>query len=182
MTDGTDFFDFLTLWMYLLSPAAIFVLELTRSCQKSQVQVKEEGEEQSGAAAMIRQSGNILDIATAMCSRSNCGVGYLSTSIVSTHLGKAFVGRPTRAMLVLSRARCASIAMACTRLPGSTVPWSATTGSIPCGITIDAIPCSTTFVPSGLALVNVSHQRPSSMIYGSKLPYKVTGSAFLWLA
>ena len=36
---------------------------------------------QSGAAALIRQSGNILDIATAFCSRSSCAIG----SAVSTH-------------------------------------------------------------------------------------------------
>ena len=30
----------------------------------------------SGAASMLHQSGNILDIATATCSRSNCAVGF----------------------------------------------------------------------------------------------------------
>ena len=32
----------------------------------------------SGAASMLRQSGNILDIATAMCSRSNCAVASIA--------------------------------------------------------------------------------------------------------
>ena len=107
-----------------------------------------------------------------------------------THLRKAFVGRPTRAKLVLSWAHCVSLAMACARLPGSTLRkkildvffWGCHEGSIAYGITIDALPCSTTFVPSGLAQANVSHLRLSSMFCCSKLPFEVTGSAFLWLA
>ena len=34
--------------------------------------------EQSGAAALLPQSGNNLDIATANCSRSNCALGFVN--------------------------------------------------------------------------------------------------------
>ena len=39
----------------------------------------------SGVAALIRQSGNIFDVASAICSRSNCALGFLSISIMSIH-------------------------------------------------------------------------------------------------
>ena len=81
------------------------------------------------------------------------------------------------------------VATACARLPGSTTlkkildaSWSATKGSIAYGIPIDALPFSNPYVLSGLARANLSHQRLSSMIYCSKLPFEVTGSAILWLA
>ena len=32
----------------------------------------------SGAAALVRQSGSILDIATALCSRSNSAIGFVN--------------------------------------------------------------------------------------------------------
>ena len=66
--------------------------------------------------------------------------------------------------------------MACARLPGSTllkkvldVCWSAMMRSIAYGIAVDVLPWA-----------NVSHLRLSAMIYRSKFPFEVKGSAFLW--
>ena len=48
----------------------------------------------SGAAAMIRQSNNIIHIASAICSRSNRALGFVSQHRVPS-LTKGFVGLPT---------------------------------------------------------------------------------------
>ena len=127
---------------------------------------------ESGTAAMVRQSGNIFDIATAISSRSNSAPGTVKQHRV--HSQRDVSG----GQLVQSRSgygRAAyRFAMARARLPGSTQLKK----SCAYGITIDVIHCQTTFVPSGLAPSNVSHLRSSSTIYFSILPFQVTGSAF----
>ena len=59
----------------------------------------------SGAVDVIRQSGIVLDIASARLNGSHRALGF-SSSIVSIYELKAFVGRPTLAKLALSWAHC----------------------------------------------------------------------------
>ena len=142
---------------------------------------------QSGASALIRQSGGILDIATATCSRSSCAVGLVNQHRVFS-LMKGFVGQPTRGKLVWWWARYVLRVMVCARLPDSTLFqkkqdafWVATRGSIAFGITIDVPHSLNPYVPSFLALASASHLRLSSMGYSSKLPSAATGFASLLL-
>ena len=44
---------------------------------------------QSGAVSLIRQSGSIRDIATAICSRSNCAIGFVNQHRVVEGLCRA---------------------------------------------------------------------------------------------
>ena len=81
----------------------------------------------------------MFDIATAICSRSNCAIGFATW--------KACVELPTHAKVGLSSAPCASHVTACARPPGSTqlkktqdVFWDATIGSIAYGTAIDVPP------------------------------------------
>ena len=133
-------------------------------------------EMQSGAAALTRQSGNILDIA----------IGFVTQHRVHSLMeGLWRTANSCKAGLVVGALRTACSGL----LPDSTLLrqtqdafWGATMGSILFGITIDAPPYSNPYVRCGLALANASHLRPSSMIYCSNLPSEVTGSAFLLLA
>ena len=61
----------------------------------------------SGAATLIRQSGSIFDTATAICSRSNCAIGFVNQHRVLSLSLVAYVGQPTRVKLVWWWARIA---------------------------------------------------------------------------
>ena len=142
---------------------------------------------QLGAATMLRQSGNILDIAKAICNRSNRVLGFVNQHRV-TLSRRIDVVWPIRANQVLSLAPCASHAMACARMPCSTklktildAAWSASRNLIAFGITTAALSYSTTSTPFGPAPMCVFHLRLSSTTYCSKLAFASTGSAFLCL-
>ena len=83
-----------------------------------------------------RQSGSILDIATALCSRSNSAMGFVNLHRVLSHME----GLCRTAKLALMWEPCESCVMVCARLPDFTrlkktlgVFWSATTVSIAFG-------------------------------------------------
>ena len=56
----------------------------------------------SGAAALIRQSGSILDIATAICSRSNCAFGFVNQHrVLSLMEGRCRAAKSCKAGVVV---------------------------------------------------------------------------------
>ena len=134
------------------------------------------------------KSGNILDIAKAICSRSNRVQGFVSQHRVRLLMkGLCRTTSSCKAGLVVGALRIACNGL-CTAArfhtaeenPGCLVVCHE---GLDCSrYTIDAPHCSNPFVLSGLAPANVSHLRLSSMICCSKLPFAVTGSALLRLA
>ena len=136
---------------------------------------------QSGAAALIRQSGSILDIATALCSRSNSAVGFVDQHrVLSLMEVLRWTANSCKAGLVVGALRIACNGL-CTAARFHTAEenqdafWGVTMGSIAFGITIDVPPFSILYVPSGLAPATANHVRRSSMTYCSKLMSEATG-------
>ena len=139
----------------------------------------------SGAAALIRRSGSILDIATAFRSRSNSAIDFVNQHrVVSLMEVLSRTANSCKAGLVVGALRIAC--MVCARPPDSILLrktqdafWSVTMRSIAFGITIDVPPVSILYVPSGLAPANAYHVRRSSMTYCSKMMSEATGFASL---
>ena len=135
---------------------------------------------QSGAAAMIRLSGNLFDVASAICSRPNCALGFCqSASCPFTQ------ERPLSDGLLVQSWPCRG----CTTyrlqwlVHGCQVPffrrklwmllWDVVKDWIAHGITINVLPCCAPLLPSGLAFL----LRLSSTTCCSKLPFVVTDCA-----
>ena len=121
---------------------------------------------------MIRLSGNILDIVPAICSRLSCALGFANQHRDhSITKGLCRTANSCKAVLIVGALRiaCSGVCTAARFHAAEENP-----GCL--------LRCSTTFVPSGQPPPNVPHQRLSSMIYCAKLPFELTGSAFLWLA
>ena len=101
---------------------------------------------------MIRHSGSIPDIATAICSRSNCAIGFVNQHrVVSSMADLCWAANSSKAGMVVGACTAARFHTA-EENPGC--PWGATRSLIALGATIDAQPSSTIYVVSCLALAN----------------------------
>ena len=143
--------------------------------------------EKSVSPLRYARSGSIFDIATAVCSRSDCAICF-----VNQHRAlppwEACAELPTHAKLGLSLGPCASHVTACALPPGSTqlkktqdVFWSATIGSIAYGTTIAVLPFANHYVVFGPASANASQLQLCSTFFCSKLLSEATGFASLLL-
>ena len=73
---------------------------------------------QLGTAALTRQSGNVLDIAMAICSRFNCASDFVNQHrVLSLMKGLCRVANSCKAGVVV--ARCVLRVMVCARLPSA---------------------------------------------------------------
>ena len=115
----------------------------------------------SGAASMIRQSGNLLDIASAICSRSNCALRVFNQHrALSLTQGLCRTANTCKAGLIVGALR-----IACNGLCTAARFHSAGENSgclfgckdrIALGITLNVLLCSGPFSLPALATVHVS--------------------------
>ena len=132
---------------------------------------------QSGSATKIRQRGKILDIATAICIHANCVLGFLNQHRVHSLMkGLCRTTNSCKAGLVVGvlRIACSGLCIAeehpgC--LIGARLLAALQSMSYPVGLL--------SFPQAWHRRIYISHLQQSSMVYCSKLPFEVKGSAFL---